>query len=538
MTSLRMGPVYQLFPDLSRRTRINHHGPGKNWENGRGRWSLRSKTVVLVAFYNVKALGVRYLETALRAAGWNVVTVYFKRFNSRAPSAATAQELALLAELVEREGPVFVGLSVMSSMYLETVEQVIRALKGAGETVACGGAYASLEPKRLLTLGADYVLRLDGEKSIVALAETLKSGGDPRVLDNLCYLEGGGAHCNPIAPLEEDLDVYGQPTVNSPNAYLIDEDRCVPGDPQLDTLSYEVIASRGCPFTCSYCACQNLRRLYPAGSKPIRFRSVDSVMAELEEARRQCKRLVFVHFYDEIFPNTPGWVEEFAAAYKQRIGLPFSIWTHPKIVDGPMLKTLKDAGLVEVIMGIQSGSPYIRKDIFHRYETNEDVARATRVIAESGVFWASYDFMLLHPFETADTMRETYELVKGIPGHYELQMHGLNFLPATDIVPMAVEGGFVTAADMEATLYAPMAEQFSTYWHEQGDEESRRWYALTYLWQFPRLRRRCLEWEDAPGAYAGDIDTLYEKAKRMEKRRYLRKKAGVVLRRLGVRKHR
>ena len=103
---------------------------------------------------------------------------------------------------------------------------------------------------------------------------------------------------------------------------------------------------------------------------------------------------------------------------------------------------------------------------------------------------------------------------------------------------MAVEGGFVTAADMEATLYAPMAEQFSTYWHEQGDEESRRWYALTYLWQFPRLRRRCLEWEDAPGAYAGDIDTLYEKAKRMEKRRYLRKKAGVVLRRLGVRKHR
>ena len=225
---------------------------------------MRSKTVVLVAFYNVKALGVRYLETALRAAGWNVVTVYFKRFNSRAPSAATAQELALLAELVEREGPVFVGRSVMSSMYLETVEQVIRALKGAGETVACGGAYASLEPKRLLTLGADYVLRLDGEKSIVALAETLKRGGDPRVLDNLCYLEGGGAHCNPIAPLEEDLDVYGQPTVNSPNAYLIDEDLCDPGEPQLDTLSYEVIASRGCPFTCSYSVigCCNMNRSY------------------------------------------------------------------------------------------------------------------------------------------------------------------------------------------------------------------------------------------------------------------------------------
>lgn len=489
-------------------------------------------TVALVAFYNVKALGVRYLETALRAAGWNVATVYFKRFNSRAPSPATAEELALLTELIRREKPVFVGLSVMSSMYLETVAQVVKALKRAGETVACGGAYASLEPKRLLTLGADYVLRLDGERSIVALAETLNVGGDPRGLDSLCYLEGGGVKENPIAPLEEDLDVYGAPTVNSPNAWLIDQNRCVPGDPQLDTLSYEVIASRGCPFTCTYCACQNLRRLYPAGSKPIRFRSVDSVMAELEEAKRQCKRLVFVHFYDEIFPNTPGWVEEFAAAYKKRIGLPFSIWTHPKMVDERMLKTLKDAGLVEVIMGIQSGSPHIRKDIFHRYETNGEVERATQVIANSGVFWASYDFMLLHPFETADTMRETYRLVKDIPGRYELQMHGLNFLPCTDIVPMAVEGGYVTAREMEKIMYAPMAEQFSTYWHEQGDEDSRRWYQLTYLWQFPKLREQCLAWESDPKGHDGEIEALYQKAKRIEKRRYLRKKAGVVLRRV------
>lgn len=495
-------------------------------------------TVVLVAFYNVKALGVRYLETALRTAGWNVATVYFKRFNSRAPSPASAEELKLLTDLVKREKPVFVGLSVMSSMYLETVEQIIKTLKDAGETVVCGGAYASLEPKRLLDLGVDYVLRLDGERSIVALAETLKNGGDPHQLDSLCYLDGETLRQNPIAPPETDLDVYGQPTVNSPNAYLIDENQCVPGDPQLDTMSYEVIASRGCPFTCTYCACQNLRRLYPAGSKPIRFRSVDSVMAELEEARKHCKRLVFIHFYDEIFPNVPGWLEEFAAAYKKRIGLPFSIWTHPKMVDAKMLKTLKDAGLVEVIMGIQSGSPHIRKDIFHRFETNEEVARATQVIADSGVFWASYDFMLLHPFETADTMRETYDLIKLIPGRYELQLHGLNFLPATDIVPMAVEGGYVSAQEMDDTMYAPMAKQFSTYWHEQGDEDSRRWYELAFLWQFPKLRKQCLAWEDDPQSHAAAIDALYQKAQGMEKRRYLRKKLGVVLRRMTAKARR
>ena len=34
-------------------------------------------TVVLVAFYNVKALGVRYLESALTRAGYRVATVFF-----------------------------------------------------------------------------------------------------------------------------------------------------------------------------------------------------------------------------------------------------------------------------------------------------------------------------------------------------------------------------------------------------------------------------------------------------------------------------
>lgn len=491
---------------------------------------MGEKTVALVAFYNVKALGVRYLETALRRDGWRVLTVYFKRFNSRAPAPAAPKELELLRELLRRERPTLVGLSVMSSMYLETVEAVVKTLKAAGERVVCGGAYASLEPERLLSMGSDYVLRLDGERTLVSLADALERGEDPRGVDSLCWLEDGRMRKNPIGPLENDLDLYGQPTVKGENACLIEDGRCVFGDPQLDAMSYEVIASRGCPFTCSYCACQNLRRLYPAGSNPIRFRSVDSVMAELEEARRHCKRLVFIHFYDEIFPNAPGWVEAFAAAYKKRVGLPFSIWTHPKMVDADMLAALTEAGLVEVIMGIQSGSPHVRKDIFHRYETNEEVLRATRLIADSGVYWASYDFMLLHPFETAETMRETYELIKAIPGRYELQLHGLNFLPATDIVPMAVEEGYLSAREMEEILYAPMAEQFQTYWHEEGDLESRWWYELTYLWQFPKYRKRCLEWETSPKDHAQELDMCYQAAQDMAKRRYVTKKTGVVLR--------
>ena len=54
------------------------------------------KTVVLIAFYNTKALGVRYLETALHKAGYAVKTIFFKGFNSQNPKVATEKEIELL----------------------------------------------------------------------------------------------------------------------------------------------------------------------------------------------------------------------------------------------------------------------------------------------------------------------------------------------------------------------------------------------------------------------------------------------------------
>lgn len=65
--------------------------------------------VVLVAFYNKKALGVRYLETALEGAGYVVHTIFYKDFNSVHPTPTTPTELELLRREVEEARPVLVG---------------------------------------------------------------------------------------------------------------------------------------------------------------------------------------------------------------------------------------------------------------------------------------------------------------------------------------------------------------------------------------------------------------------------------------------
>lgn len=494
----------------------------------------KKASIVLVAFYNIKALGVRYLEAALEKGGYRVATVFFKDFNSLAPQPTNDTELALLADVVSREKPLMVCFSVMSSMYLETVDKAILKIKESfpGVKSVCGGAYATMFPERFLSMGVDFVIRADGEIPLCRLADKVLEGGDYKDLPSLCYLNGEQSVINPIGDLLADIDGYGLPAIECSNACFIENGRLVPGDPQCGAMSYEVIASRGCPYTCSYCCCVNLRRLFPKETKYVRTRSVESVISELEIVKKKFKRLVFIHFYDEIFPNQPGWVDEFVREYKKRIHMPFTIWSHPKATDGETLKKLVGAGLVEVIMGIQSGSRRVRKDVFHRYESQEDIIEATRLIRESGVFWASYDFMLQHPFETIEDLKQTYYLVKELCPPFELQLHGLNFLPGTDIVDMAIDQGIVTRERMDEIMYAPMSEQFKAYWKQENDPLSQLWYRMTYCLQFPGLRKKVEAFEHDPSAHSREIDALYEKAVKQFKLRYYRKKLTIVLKRI------
>ncbi|MEG2215505.1 MAG: radical SAM protein [Oscillospiraceae bacterium] len=493
------------------------------------------KTVLLVAFYNIKALGARYLEAALRRAGYRVVTVFYKDFNSLHPQQTTETELELLASVIARERPFLIGFSVMSSMYLDTVNRVIeRARSCSAAKTVCGGAYATMFPERFLDAGVDFVLRTDGEITLRQLADALSRGGDWRGIPSLCYRGAAGNVMNEIGNLLADIDGYGLPSVECENALFIEHGTLKRGDPQLDILSYEVIASRGCPFTCSYCCCVNLRRLFPKDVKFVRTRSVASVIEELTVAKRKLKKLVFVHFYDEIFPNLPGWVDEFVVEYKKHINLPFTIWSHPKMIDAQVLRKLVSVGLTEVIMGIQSGSERVRRDVFHRYETQEDIINATRVIREAGVSWASYDFMLQHPFETLEDLKETYFLAQRLSRPFELQLHGLNFLPGTDIVGMAIAQGKLTREQMDKVMYAPMQEQFGAYWKRENELMSRLWYRMTYCLQFPGASRTVQRFEQDPAAHEEEINACYEHCQRLFKRRYYIKKFSVVMKRVTM----
>ncbi len=81
----------------------------------------------------------------------------------------------------------------MSSMYLDTVEQVMKTLRARyAIPLVCGGAFASLYPDYFLDRGAAYVIRGDGEIPMVNLADRLMCGESGEDLASLCCRRHGG----------------------------------------------------------------------------------------------------------------------------------------------------------------------------------------------------------------------------------------------------------------------------------------------------------------------------------------------------------
>ena len=484
------------------------------------------KKVLLIDFYSDGSYGLRYLQNALEKSGYIVKIVFLKRYDESFPKKVTEVEHNLLKELIKSEKPLLVGISLLTSFYVELVAEVTGYIKELGIVQVAGGIFATLCPEPCIKL-VDYVIRGEGEDAIVELAEAIRKNKPVSHIQNLVYMdENGDMVKNDMRPLLADIDKYGFPQTESGCEYLIEDNKLTIEDPIKNSFAYTVIGTRGCMFTCSFCGSANLRKLSVGLGSYVRKRAVQSVIEEILLAKEKLKRLVFVRFLDGIFPYDKEWVLEFAEEYKQKINLPFNIWTHPLRTDPEIIKTLRGAGLYKVAMGIQSGSPYVRNEIFLRKESNEHIIAASKVNAELGVPMVEYDFILCHPFETEESIKETYNLCQSLHGDFSLNINGLKFMPETPIVDIAVEHGKATAEEINESIYLPIEKQFDflrkVEKYRNHSPEMDFWYMMVQLTQFRFTRRLAKKYESDPDKYAPRVRRLCALLPRLKKLRKLR----------------
>lgn len=172
--------------------------------------------------------------------------------------------------------------------------------------------------------------------------------------------------------------------------------------------NYTIATSRGCPYTCTFCASDALNRKcrkLKLGNY-LRQRSVWHVMNELMWAKRKYKPKS-IYFTDDNLTLNTNWLRKFASQYSVLIGLPFYCTANPGTIKDEHLWLLKKAGCQMIGFGLQSADEWTRVNILKRYGSNERIKQVARQCRKLGIRF-SFD----HIFNIPGSVESTGETVE------------------------------------------------------------------------------------------------------------------------------
>jgi radical SAM superfamily enzyme YgiQ (UPF0313 family) len=331
---------------------------------------------------------------------------------------------------VEEFKPDIIAFTAFSGGHIQYVEWN-RKLRGKFRFYSMfGGPHPTFSPEMVEEEGVDAVCRGEGFEAMPEFISKLERGEDITDVKNWWVKKNGKIHKNPQRPLIKDLDILPPPDRKLYNKYK---------DYRLARTA-TVMTSQGCPFNCSYCFNHQLHKMRLKGDPIFRQRSVDHVINELKQMKRDYPKVEYLIFRDEILTVNPKWIKEFAEKYPKEIGIPFYCLMRPEIIKAEVIDDLIKAGLFYIGVGVESGNDFIRNKILNRNMSKEQIIKGLKILRDKKVMFSMYSIVGA-PGETIDTAIETWELtVKCKPTFCDSFL--LTPYPKTDIYDYSVANGF------------------------------------------------------------------------------------------------
>ena len=326
--------------------------------------------------------------------------------------------------------PDVVGMTVLTDYWprARRVAAFIRKEVPAA-TFVVGGIHVTAMPEEALAeLGADIAVIGEGERTMLDLCDCLARGEPWRKVEGIQFRDDSGAFRR-TAPRAfiEDLDELPFP---SRHLLHFDEYMLPPGIIRgwWSERSTTVITSRGCPFSCIWCASHCIF------GRKVRRRSVENVIQEIEHLLQRY-HVDTVWFVDDTFTLYKQWVLAFCRALADRkIRLAWGCQAHVRTADEEMLAAMKKAGCVQLDFGVESGSDRVLKAL--KKHSSADAVRKAFAIARKVGIRTMATFMFGSPEETRQDVEASMRLAREIKPDFASSFF-ITPYPGTELMAMA-----------------------------------------------------------------------------------------------------
>ncbi|MBN2622979.1 MAG: B12-binding domain-containing radical SAM protein [Acidimicrobiales bacterium] len=396
-------------------------------------------------------LGLAYIAGAVEAAGHTVEIVdavtaaptkhtrYFRGY-------LVGSSFDEIADRVPADAKA-VGITVVFTHEWPAIVRLVEAIKARypDVPVILGGEHVSSMPEFcLLTSQADALVMGEGEETVIELLDAIDEGRPFADILGVAYRErtGDGTDGVVVNPRRERrlaIDDIARPAWHLIDLDTYHEHRWM-GGMYSSTKSVPILATRGCPYQCTYCSAPNMwtPRWIPRDPKKV----VDEIEHYIERfgARN-------FPFQDLTAIIKREWVVEFCEELLAR-GLDIT-WQMPtgtrsEAIDPEVAQLLKKTNMISMAYAPESGSETTRQLIKKKMKTDRMLeSMRAAVDAELNVMV----FMVIgFPHDTDEHLRENLTFLEQIAevGINDAAVGFYMALPGTQIFDSLYDSGQIT----------------------------------------------------------------------------------------------
>ncbi|MBU2633730.1 MAG: B12-binding domain-containing radical SAM protein [Nanoarchaeota archaeon] len=376
--------------------------------------------------------GLRSVSSVLKSKGYKVKLIFL--VESEDYNKIYSKNVLNQLRRIVRNSDV-VGISSYAST-AKRAEQVIRSLKN--KLIVYGGVHATICPHECINV-CDHVCVGEGEEAFLEFVEKLKNKKDYSKVKNFWFRKDDEIIRNEVRPLIQDLDKLPFADYDIKYHYILEKNKIIKFEERHLGGGIFFLTGRGCPYSCTYCSNRLFNDLYKGKGKILRWHSPDYIIDCILDLKRKYKSLKIFDIRDDtFFARNLENIREFCEKYKKKVNLRFKCLGDPVKISDEKIKLLVDAGCTDIIIGIQ-GSENVNYNIYKRYQKDEEVVNASKILSKYKNLAVMYDVITCNPYENKDDVLNLIKLLIKVEKPYYLSVNNLVFFTGTELYNKAKE---------------------------------------------------------------------------------------------------